>query len=349
MNDDLHTREKFTPPPENKPPPQPEKVARSKPHRPPPHPGMDANAGASNTPTPKVFWHGEDDGEPLLEWLVEDMLYKVGVGLMAGQWGTFKTFIAIDLSVSVMTQMPFAGRATHRQGGVLFIAAEGQGQVRIRVEGAAIGKVANIGPSDDAVKIDPKRMPFSWVKFSPQLTDPQAAAELRTLFAHASKEMKTRFGLPLALVIIDTLMPAAQFKDANDSTEARRVMDMLATLGREFELLVLPVDHFGKDVSTGTRNSSGKEDAAETILALLGERSLEGVLSKPPQRSTILPEAHGLLGESASALRSITRLSAQSQAGGKSLFKKPLRASGLVIASKNCPRPKIPQTPPFCA
>ena len=44
---------------------------------------------------------------------------------------------------------------------------------------------------------------------------------------------------------------------------------------------MIPVDHFGKDVSTGTRNSSGKEDAAETILALLGERSLEGKLSNP--------------------------------------------------------------------
>jgi hypothetical protein len=273
--ENLHTTRPFAPLPNDGPPPPPpqsEKKARSK-----------ANGPAKGTvaPPPKVFWHGEDDEEPLLEWLVEDMLYKEGVGMIAGQWGTYKTFVVIDLSVSVMTKTPFAGRATHRQGGVLFIAAEGQGQVRIRIEGAAIGKVADIEPSEDAVVVDPKRMPFSWVKFSPQLTDPEAAAALRTLFAYTSKEMKARFGLPLALVIIDALMPAAQFKDANDATEARRVMDMLAALGREFELLALPVDHFGKDVSTGTRNSSGKEDAAETILALLGERSLEGVLTNP--------------------------------------------------------------------
>ena len=93
--------------------------------------------------------------------------------------------------------------------------------------------------------------------------------------------MGDRFSLPLALVIIDALMPAAQFKEANDATEARRVMDMLAGLGHEFNLLILPVDHFGKDVSTGTRNSSSKEDAADTILALLGERSIEGRLDNP--------------------------------------------------------------------
>ena len=46
-------------------------------------------------------------------------------------------------------------------------------------------------------------------------------------------------------------------------------------------MLVVVVDHFGKDISTGTRNASGKEDAADLILALLGERSIEGKLSNP--------------------------------------------------------------------
>jgi hypothetical protein len=38
----------------------------------------------------------------------------------------------------------------------------------------------------------------------------------------------------------------------------------------------MAVDHFGKDVSTGTRNSSAKEDNADAVLALLGERDLAG-------------------------------------------------------------------------
>ena len=82
----------------------------------------------------KLTWHGEDANEPLVDWIVEDMLYQVGVALIAGQWGTYKTFVAIDLAASVMTKTPFAGRAVNRQGGVLFIAAEGQAQVRIRIK-----------------------------------------------------------------------------------------------------------------------------------------------------------------------------------------------------------------------
>jgi hypothetical protein len=45
--------------------------------------------------------------------------------------------------------------------------------------------------------------------------------------------------------------------------------------------LIVPIDHFGKDVSTGTRNASSKEDAADTILACLGERSIEGRVTNP--------------------------------------------------------------------
>lgn len=187
--------------------------------RPPPAP-----LGAP-TPRIKLTWHGENADEPLVDWLVDEMLYQAGVALIAGQWGTYKTFIAIDLSASVMTKTPFAGRAIHRQGGVLFIAAEGQAQVHIRLKGVALGKVAEIEPGEGAVKIDPEKMPFVWAKRSPRLSDPEAFGELRAMVDEAARGMRKRFGLPLALVIIDALMPAAQFKDADKATEARQVMD----------------------------------------------------------------------------------------------------------------------------
>jgi hypothetical protein len=37
----------------------------------------------------------------------------------------------------------------------------------------------------------------------------------------------------------------------------------------------------GKDASTGTRNASTKEDTADSILALLGERELNGLVTNP--------------------------------------------------------------------
>jgi AAA domain len=42
--------------------------------------------------------------------LVKGILPQCGTGLLSGQWGTFKTTVALDLSVSIMADQPFAGR-----------------------------------------------------------------------------------------------------------------------------------------------------------------------------------------------------------------------------------------------
>jgi hypothetical protein len=221
-------------------------------------------------------WHGDVDDAPLREQLVVGMLPKVGKALMAGQWGLYKTFAALDLSGSVMTMTPFAGHAVKRQGGVLFIAAEGQDEVRIRLEGLAREKIASLRAPEGVVRVEPKRMPFTWIEACPRLTADNAFNDPRKIAEAAKAEMQRRFGLPLVLIIIDALMPAAGFKDANDASETQRVMDVLTKVAQAAELLVLIVDHFGKDVSTGTRNSSVKEDAVDAVLALLGDRDLAG-------------------------------------------------------------------------
>jgi RecA-family ATPase len=214
----------------------------------------------------ELKWHGEADDTPLKEWLVDKTLPKKGKAVLAGQWGTYKTFVALDLCCSVMTRSVFAGHAVHRQGGVLFIAAEGQDEVRVRLEGIAREKVAKATPGDtrnEAEPVDPTRMPFAWAEACPRLTADDALAKLRAMVSAAARGMRERFGLPLALIVIDTLMPAAGFKDANDASENQRVMDVLTNVAMEADALLLVVDHFGKDVTTGTRNSSVKEAAVD--------------------------------------------------------------------------------------
>jgi hypothetical protein len=224
-----------------------------------------------------VHWHGEPDEAPLKEWLVYRMFPRVGKALIAGQWGTYKTFAALDLAASVITKTPFAGRNVDRQGGVLFIAAEGQDEVRIRLQGLVEGKVvpALERENDDVMPVDPARLPFAWLTECPRLSNDDALAILRAVVSQVSQEMDLR-GIPLALIIIDTMMAAGGFKDANDASEAQRVMDVLSAVANEFQALVVAIDHFGKNVETGTRNSSVKEDNVDAVLALLGEKDLSG-------------------------------------------------------------------------
>jgi hypothetical protein len=197
-------------------------------------------------------------------------LPETGVALMSGQWGMLKTFTAIDLAVAVMTQGPFAGRATLKQGGVLFLAAEGSKYLGARLAGAK---------QEKAPTLKGERLPFVWIRSCPKLTSNDALAILTTIAKAADRKLQERFDLPLALILIDAMTSAGGFKDANDASEAQRVMDMLNELAEATAALVLAIDHFGKDLATGTRNSSAKEGGADAVLALIGERTTEGVVS----------------------------------------------------------------------
>jgi hypothetical protein len=218
-----------------------------------------------------LTWDGDAEGETKPPELIEGMLPEVGVALLSGQWGMFKTFTAIDLGYAVMSGTSFAGRSVSRKGGVLFIAAEGARYVRSRLQGVKQAK------APDGVRIKPA--PFAWIKSCPALNSHEALVTLVTIAKAVAHTLEKSFDLPLALIVIDTLSAAAMFRDANDTAENQRVMTTLAKLADTMGALVLAVDHFGKDPATGTRNSSAKEAAADTVLALIGKRSPEGSVS----------------------------------------------------------------------
>lgn len=249
-----------------------------------PPPQQTENAGGSASPAGSQFaddgirlrWHGDDDDAPLKEWLVERMLPKSGRALIAGQWGSYKTFVAFDLAGSVITKTPFAGRNVNRQGGVLWLAAEGQDEVRLRLAGLVNAKLKPAIEAGTEAPLDPDHLPFVWGDSSPVLSSPRAKEELRAIVATAAAQMMERCGVPLAMIVIDTMMAAAGFRDANDAAEAQRVMKPLGDVAAEFGILVVSVDHFGKDQAAGTRNSSVKEDNADAVLALLVDRATGG-------------------------------------------------------------------------
>ena len=82
-----------------------------------------------------MHWHGEAPPNETRTWAVQDLIPQVGSGLVSGQWGTFKTFVTIDLAHAVMTGEPFLGFDIVRRGGVLFIAQEGASEIPIRLQG----------------------------------------------------------------------------------------------------------------------------------------------------------------------------------------------------------------------
>jgi hypothetical protein len=232
-----------------------------------------------------LFWHGEPTGRALKPWLVKELIPETGTGLAAGQWGACKTFAMLDLAGSIATGLPFAGRDVVRRGGVLFIAAEGsteiegrmQGLVDAKLAGEAMAAAAKNNPISADVDLD--HLPFAWIEESPHLKTDREFKQLTELARAAAQQMKEKFGVPLVLIIIDTLSASADLVDANDAAEAQRLFNGLNQLSLATGAFVLVVDHFGKTIETGTRGSSAKEGAADVVLALLADRDLSGAIS----------------------------------------------------------------------
>jgi hypothetical protein len=216
----------------------------------------------------KVFWHGQVDYRASRPYLVQDCIPEVGHGLIAGQWGTFKTFGALELAHSCMSGEPFLGYEIMRRGGVLFIALEGSAEVPIRLQGVIEHRGKIEGPA-----------PFAWIETCPPLSGKDAADEICAIAGQITKELKKRFGVPLVLIVIDTVIAGAGYtKDGaeNDAAAGQMVMNTMKAVAKRTGAFVFGVDHFGKDVQTGTRGTSAKEGSADVVIAMLGDRSVSG-------------------------------------------------------------------------
>ena len=218
----------------------------------------------------RLRFHGEANPVESRPWLVELLIPETGTGLISGQWGVFKSFCALDLAAAVMAGGKFIKFPAMRRGGVLFIAMEGETEIALRVEAAVRAR----GLTGNA--------PFAWITECPRLLDQDAAQALTAMAQQAAERMQQDFGLPLALVIIDTMGKAAGYQktgDEDDAVIATKIESVLSAVSRATGAFVLGLDHFGKDPTTGTRGSSGKEGHTDVVLALLGDRAQSGTVT----------------------------------------------------------------------
>jgi AAA domain len=127
-----------------------------------------------------------------------------------------------------------------------------------------------------------ERAPFAWTDQCPLLLDVDSAAALGAMAQQAAARMQSEFGLPLALIIIDTIATAAGFSrsgEENDAALNQVITRQLTRLAQLTGTFVLGIDHFGKVAETGTRGSSAKEAAADVVLALLGDKAITGAVT----------------------------------------------------------------------
>ena len=217
---------------------------------------------------PPLYAHGDPDPRPIKSWLIKHLIPACGHGLLSGQWGAGKTFVVFDLAAALRDRPAFPGPCCEAPERRVLIAAEGADEIRLRLDAVIRAKCGNL-----------QRAPFRWYETAPMLLHKGAVETLVAMARQAEASLQQKFGLPLGLVIIDTIAACAGYAragDENDPATGQAVMNVLKAVAQQISCFVLGVDHFGKSLEAGTRGASSKEASGDLVLACLGDKELSG-------------------------------------------------------------------------
>jgi hypothetical protein len=203
-------------------------------------------------------------------WLVKQLLPEIGIGIVSGQWGSFKTTAALELAVAVMTGKSFAGQyRIKRPGAVLYFATEGSGTLQSRL--SAIAKYRGA----------PEKLPFAWRGDCPLLTDREAGRTIVKYVDEAAVHLEHAYGVPVTYITAAGLNSSG---DDNDVAATQKAFNTLRFVSAE--IIELGLDEDGDPVTAvvltwgrqerepikSPRKSKDRDLLAKTLMDVIARR-----------------------------------------------------------------------------
>lgn len=186
--------------------------------------------------------------------LVEDVITAGGLSVVYGESNSGKSFLCCDMACHLSTGSTWLGKRTVR-GAVLYVAGEGAQSIKLRVL---------------AWSHEHDRVPsVAIVPVPVNLLDPRA--DLQRL-VDACETVKARYGMPVSLIVIDTLARAFGGGNENASEDMGAVITHADKLREATGSAVLFVHHSGKDAAKGGRGHSSLKAATDTEIEVSGEQ-----------------------------------------------------------------------------
>jgi hypothetical protein len=194
--------------------------------------------------------------------LVGNLLFRNTLAMLYGPSGVGKTFVSLDIALSVAHGVPWFDHATGG-GRVVYVVGEG-----------AHGMGKRVRAWRQVRGVTGERWPIHWLSMGLNLASDDAV----DWFAG-----KLRRARP-SLVVIDTLARCMVGLDENSNSHMSRVADRLDRLRRAARSCVLLDHHTGKDPSAGARGGSALKAAIDTEIELTGDTD-RLVLANTKQRN----------------------------------------------------------------
>jgi KaiC/GvpD/RAD55 family RecA-like ATPase len=185
---------------------------------------------------------------PPPEWLVEGLIPAKGLVCLYGAPGVGKSFVALDLALSVIQATTFLSHETN-PGPVVYVAAEGSFGLGRRIDGWESAREQRI---EDGLFVLPEAV---------QLLDVASVSR----FIEEAAAVKPR------LIVVDTLARCFVGGDENSAQDMGRAIASLDKIARATNAAVLPIHHTTKsELGNGPteRGSSALRGAAETMMLL---------------------------------------------------------------------------------
>ena len=199
-------------------------------------------------------------------WMVRDTLAEQSLGMIYGPWGTYKSFIALDIALSVATGRPWAGRdvvgGAPQARRVAYVAGEGTHGIRLRASAWATAAGVSAVPGFALVPV----MPL----FGRDDDLRDFGADLRAWKPE--------------LIVIDTVAHAMAGLDENAQKDAGLFIARCIELRNAFQCAVLLVHHTGKDENKGARGSTVIPAGLDTLFRTAMPRPFEATLTMEKQK-----------------------------------------------------------------
>lgn len=211
-------------------------------------------SGTGSNEALRIYSISELMALPPQTWLVKGVIPKTGMGIVYGDSGSGKTFITIDLALSIARGLTWQSCRVKYPTGVLYVSAEGGGAMSSRLRAYAKHHDTDLSA-----------LPFGVVTVGLNLRGGDAQKVI-----DGCNEMRNQ-GKPIGLVIFDTLNRTMGGGDENTSKDMGEYLDAVATVAEKTGTFVLVVHHSGKDSKKGARGHSSLRAAVDTELEVKAE------------------------------------------------------------------------------